>query len=125
MRCSFGTASRLTLRSSVGQSLKGHATRCSFGTATRTQNLLHLIDHPFELALCELKAVMNTQLASPPAQYDNLNIPTPHTSCEEEGIVTDTIGENGSITTFAIAEKGGASTKRLGKRRGRPARSFE
>ncbi|NEO49783.1 MAG: hypothetical protein F6K55_39070 [Moorea sp. SIO4A3] len=125
MRCSFGTASRLTVRGSVGQSLKGHATRCSFGTASRTQNLLHLIDHPFELALCELKAVMNTQLASPPAQHDSLNVATPQTSCEEGGIVTDTIGKDGSITTFAIGEEGGASTKRLVRRRGRPDRSFE
>ncbi|WAN69468.1 hypothetical protein BJP36_35855 [Moorena producens JHB] len=53
--------------------------RYSEGTATRRQNLLHLIDHPFELTLSELKAVMNTQLASPPPQHDSLNVTTPQT----------------------------------------------
>ncbi len=69
-----------------------------------------LKDYPFELALCELKAVMNTQLASRSAQYDSLNVATPQTSCEVGGIVSDTIGKDGSITTFPIGEEGGAST---------------
>ncbi|NES86373.1 MAG: hypothetical protein F6K10_36200 [Moorea sp. SIO2B7] len=64
---------------------------------------------------------MNTQLASPPAQHDSLNVPTRQSSCKEGGIVTDGIGEDGNITTFAIEEEGGASTKRLVRRRGRPA----
>ncbi|NER91611.1 MULTISPECIES: hypothetical protein [unclassified Moorena] len=38
---------------------------------------------------------MNTQLASPPAQHDSLNVPTRQSSCKEGGIVTDGIGEDG------------------------------
>ena len=44
---------------------------------------------------------MNTQLASPPAQYDSLNVAIPQTSYEEGGILTDAIGEDGNITSFA------------------------
>ncbi|WP_293091533.1 hypothetical protein [Moorena sp. SIOASIH] len=89
--------------------------RYSEGTATRTQNLLHLIDHPFELTLSELKVVMNTQLASPPPQHDSLNVATAQTSCEEGGIVTDAIGEDGHITTFAIRKEGGIVTDAIGE----------
>ncbi|NEQ86700.1 MAG: hypothetical protein F6K26_43595 [Moorea sp. SIO2I5] len=34
-----------------------------------------------EVALSAIKRVMNTQLASPPAQHDSLNVATPQTSC--------------------------------------------